>query len=214
MGKITLYDYWRSSAAYRVRIALNLKNLKYDTVVVNLLEAEHKTIGISRVKTPRRLCRPSKLRVKHLPSLWQLLNISTNYIPNLCLSAPDPQQRARIRALSYAIAMEIHPICNLSVIVHVAELTQGGDQAKLDWMKKFIRAGLQSFEACLDDEKTGRFCTGDRVSMADCCLIPQLYNAQRWGIDYSDLTKISAIEKACGEIDAFYDAYPDRCQQS
>ncbi|MCP4184178.1 MAG: hypothetical protein GY761_12820 [Hyphomicrobiales bacterium] len=65
----------------------------------------------------------------------------------------------------------------------------GGDQVKLDWMKKFSRAVLQSFEACLDDEKTGRFCNGDRVNMADCCFVPQLYNAQRWGIDYSDLTK-------------------------
>ncbi len=213
MGNITLYDYWRSSAAYRVRIALNLKNLEYDSVVVNLLEAEHKTIEY-RSKNPQAIVPAIEIDNQTFTQSLAIIEYLDELYPDPLLLSPDSQQRARIRALSYAIAMEIHPICNLSVIVHVAKLTQGGDQAKLDWMKKFIRAGLQSFEGCLDDGQTGRFCNGDRVSMADCCLIPQLYNAQRWGIDYSDLIKISAVEKACGEIDAFYNAYPDRCQQS
>jgi maleylacetoacetate isomerase len=211
MGKITLYDYWRSSAAYRVRIALNLKNLEYDTVVINLLEAEHKNSEY-RDKNPQAIVPAIDIDDQTFTQSLAIIEYLDEIYPEPLLLSPDPQQRVRIRALSYAIAMEIHPICNLSVVVHVAELTQGGDQAKLDWMKKFIRAGLQSFEACLDDGKTGTFCNGDQVSMADCCLIPQLYNAQRWGIDYSDLIKISAIEKACGEISAFYDAFPDRCQ--
>jgi len=211
MSKITLYDYWRSSAAYRVRIALNLKNLNYDTVVINLLDAEHKSAEY-RSKNPQAIVPALDLDGQIFTQSLAIIEYLDDVYPQTLLLAADPRQRARIRVLSYAIAMEIHPICNLPVVAHVAEITQGGDQAKLDWMKNFIRAGLHSFEACLDDGKTGKFCNGDKVSMADCCLIPQLYNANRWGIDYSDLSKITAIEKSCGEIGAFYDAYPDRCQ--
>ena len=212
MGKITLYDYWRSSASYRVRITLNIKNLEYETIVVNLLEAEHKASNY-RSKNPQAIVPALAIDDQIFTQSLAIIEYLDEIHPEPLLLSPDPQQRARIRALSYAIAMEIHPICNLSVAVHVAELTKGGDQAKLDWMDKFIRSGLQSFEACLDDGKTGRFCNGDRVSMADCCLVPQLYNAQRWGIGYSDLKRICQIEKACGEIAAFAHAHPDRCQQ-
>ncbi len=212
MDKITLYDYWRSSASYRVRIALNLKGLEYETVVVNLLTAEHKAREYTNIN-PQAIVPAIVVDGRTFTQSLAIIEYLDNVYPQVPLLASDPVANARIRALSYAIAMEIHPICNLSVAMHVADLTGGGDQAKRDWMNRFIGAGLESFESCLGDRLSGTFCHGDSVSMADCCLVPQLYNAKRWGVDYSGLEKICAIEEACGKIGAFYDAYPDRCRQ-
>ncbi len=212
MGKITLYDYWRSSASYRVRIALNLKGLEYETVAVDLLTAEHRAPEY-RKNNPQAIVPAIDIDGRTLSQSLAIIEYLDKVCPQIPLLASDPVTNARIRALSYAIAMEIHPICNLSVVKHVAELTGGGDQVKLDWMNKFISTGLETFESCLGDGLTGIYCNGDGVSMADCCLIPQLYNAKRWGVDYSGLEKICAIEEACGKIEAFCDAHPDRCQQ-
>lgn len=204
-----LYDYWRSSASCRVRIALNTLGERYESVPVDLLSKAN--------RSPEHLARnPQGL----VPALWidgVMLTQSLAIIEYLDETRPaahflpaDAAGRARVRALSYAIAMEIHPICNSSVGAHVMEITGGGDAARKAWMQHFIVKGMTAFERMLDDSATGRFCHGDTPTMADFCLVPQVYNAARWEADISSLHRLRAIADACSDIDAFAAAHPDR----
>lgn len=201
-----LYDYWRSSAAYRLRIALGLLNLPYSAVPVDLLKAEH--------KGPDNLARNPQGLVPSLTIDSQTLIQSLAIIEYLDetrqagLLPAEPLARARVRALSYAIAMEIHPVCNLSV-ARFANEASGGAITMGDWMKRFIRPGLEAFEAMLEAPQTGPFCHGDSVTMADICLIPQLYNARRWEVDISDLTAINRIAEALEALPPVRAAHPD-----
>jgi maleylacetoacetate isomerase len=170
-----LYDYWRSSASYRVRIALNLAGVEYTPVVVDLLGKAH--------KSPEHLKRNPQGLVPALEidglMLTQSLAIIEYIIETrgVSLLPDDAAGRARVRALAHSIAMEIHPVCNLSVVGHVLELAGGDDAMRVAWMQKWIGAGLQAFENMLDHPDTGTFCHGDAPGLADICLIPQIYNA-------------------------------------
>jgi len=203
-----LYDYWRSSASYRVRIALNLAGIDYKPVVVDLLKKGH--------KSPEHLERNPQGQVPALEIDGLMLTqslaiieyvIETRAVP---LLPDDAGGRARVRALADSIAMDIHPVCNMSVVAHVLEITGGGDEMRIAWMQRFISAGLEAFEKLLDHPATGKFCHGDVPGLADICLIPQLYNADRWGADISGLTRIQAIRKACDQLPAFVKAHPDK----
>ncbi|MEK1887019.1 MAG: maleylacetoacetate isomerase [Phyllobacterium sp.] len=208
-AKAILYDYWRSSASYRVRIALNLLGLEYDTVPVDLLAQEHKALD--------HLCRNPQGLVPTLAINGHMMTQSLSIIeylgesyPHAGFLPPDPIGRQRVRALSYAIAMEIHPVCNMGVITHVAHLVGGGDETRSAWMRKFIAEGLAAFEAMLDHPNTGLFCHGNTPSMADFCLVPQIYNARRWGAAIGELRRVNTIAAHCEAIDAFAAAHPDR----
>ncbi len=202
-----LYDYWRSSASYRVRIALNLLGIEYEARSVNLLEREH--------KSAEHLARNPQGLVPALDIDGQVLTQSLSIIEYLDetreadLLPKDALGRQRVRALAAAIAMEIHPVCNLSVVAHVMELTGGGDAVRSEWMQRYISRGLAGFEAMLNHPATGTFCHGDRPGLADICLVPQLYNADRWGADYSGCPKLTAIAERCAELKPFADAHPD-----
>jgi maleylacetoacetate isomerase len=106
--------------------------------------------------------------------------------------------------------MEIHPVCNMTVAAYAMQIAGGDEQVRLDWMRKFIGEGLAAFERMLGDPATGRFCHGDTPTIADICLVPQLYNAERWGADISACRKILEIGRRCGEIESFAAAHPDR----
>jgi len=208
MSEITLYDYWRSSASYRVRIALNLKELDYAVIGVDLLKGEHKrSTHLSRhpqgivpaIEIDGEMFTQSLAIIEYLEEIY-----STN-----ALLPDNAKGRARVRALSFAISMEIHPVCNLSVVNDVVDLVGGDNQDRINWMQKYIRGGLEAFEIYLDSSFTGKFCHGDTPTMADCCLIPQLYNAQRWEAAFSDLENISAVYHRCMDMDAFQTAHPD-----
>lgn len=207
MSKITLFDYWRSTASYRVRIALLLKGLEFQVVPVDLVRGEHRSTD-HLARNPQGLVPAINIDGQVFTQSLAIIEYLDALHPEPRLVPADPVERARVQALAYAIAMEIHPVCNLRVANHVAGLTDGGDQAKIDWMQAFIRPGLVAFEAMLDDA-AGPYCHGDAPTMADLCLIPQLYNANRWGVDYADLSHICAIETACKDIPAFARAYPD-----
>ncbi|QND64560.1 hypothetical protein HB777_11945 [Mesorhizobium loti] len=105
--------------------------------------------------------------------------------------------------------MDIHPVCNMGVSAHVVELTGGGEAVRSAWMLKFIE-GLRAFETLLTHPSTGGFCHGDSPTMADFCLVPQVYNAERWGVDLKDMPRIRAIVSACVELPAFRAVHPVR----
>lgn len=206
--EIVLYDYWRSSASYRVRIALESLGLAYRRVSVDLLTGEQ--------RAPEHRARNPQGLVPALVIDGETLTQSLAIIEYLCETRPaarflpaDPLGRQRVRTLSYAIAMEIHAVCNTGVVGHVMEITGGGEGVRADWMKKFIGEGLAAVETLLDDPATGAFCHGETPTMADFCLVPQVYNAERWGADLSGLTQVRRIAEACRVLPAFQAAHPE-----
>ncbi|QDL92009.1 maleylacetoacetate isomerase [Paroceanicella profunda] len=200
-----LYDYWRSSAAYRVRIALNLAGIAYESVPVNLLTGAH--------RAPEHLARNPQGLVPALEidgrTLTQSLAIieyldetrGTGFLPQ------DPAARAQVRATAYAIAMEIHPVCNLRVSRLVTQRS-GGAMSVQDWMEAFLPAGLKDVEALIAGD--GQFCHGDHLSLADICLVPQVFNARRYGIDLSALPRIGAVMERLEALEPVAAAHPDR----
>ena len=203
---IVLYDYWRSSAAYRVRIALNHLGLRYETVPVDLLSgAHHSPAHLER--NPQGLVPALAIDGLMLTQSLAILEYldetrDAGFLPR------DPAGRARVRALSLAIAMEIHPVCNLSVMRY-AEEASGGAITQDSWSRHFIGQGLRAVEEMLTPPQTGPFCHGDRLSLADLCLVPQIYNARRRGVDLTALPRISAVMAALEALPAVRAAHPD-----
>ena len=207
MSEVVLYDYWRSSASYRVRIALNLLEIDYGTVSVNLLEGAHRTPDYLTLN-PQGLVPTLMIDGKTLTQSLAIIEYLAELRPECGLLPTDSADRQRVRALAYAVAMDIHPICNLHVVSHLMTLTEKAD-AREEWMKHFIGDGLRLVEAMIG-EADGKFSFGDRPTMADLCLIPQLYNARRWGVVVTAFSRITDIDARCAELPAFQAAHPDR----
>lgn len=206
MSKIVLYDYWRSSASYRVRLALALKGLDFEVVPVNLLNGEHYAPA-HQMRNPQGLVPALAIDGQVLTQSLAILDYLEDTRPTPALLPADPLARAQVRAMAHVIAMEIHPVCNLSVASHVTDLTGGGDAAKRDWMQRFITKGLAAFED-LAARQPGPFCYGAAPSLADCCLIPQLYNAHRWGVSLADWPRIKQLEAAYKGVTQFQQMNP------
>lgn len=207
MSKPVLYDYWRSSASYRVRIALNLLGISYETVPVNLLEKEQRTPQ-HLARNPQGLVPVLEIDGLRLTQSLAIIEYLDETRPGSGLLPRDAAGRARVRALAQAIAADIHPVCNLGPVSHVIALTKGGDEVRAAWMQKFIGEGLAAFETLLDSPATGLFCHGDRPTMADLCLVPQVYNAHRWSADIAALQRVNAIARRCAKLPAFEAAAP------
>lgn len=202
-----LYDYWRSSAAYRVRMALNLKSVAYDSVPVNLLEGEHR--GAAHLaRNPQGLVPALEIDGRMMTQSLAIIEYLDETRPEPPLLPADPEGRQRVRALAHAIAMDIHPVCNMSVSRYAASLI-GGEDGAAQWMRRFIRPGLEAVEALLDSPATGGFCHGDAVSIADLCLVPQIYNARRWQVPVEDLRRVGAVMAALEALPEIAAAHPD-----
>jgi maleylacetoacetate isomerase len=210
MGEIVLFDYWRSSASYRLRIALNMASLPYRSISIDLTKGEQ--------KSPEHLARNPQGFVPVLvidglrltQSLAILDYLDTTH--NLDLLPRDPAARAQAQALAHVIAVDLHPVCNLQVAAFAAKLTDNRDNVREQWMHRFIRPGLQAFETLLGAYNQTPYCCGDTPGLADICLMPQLYNARRWGVEIADLPRILAVEAACASHPAFAAAHPDAVQ--
>ena len=207
MNNVILYDYWRSSASYRVRIALNMLAIDYRTVAVNLLEGKQKSPEY-RELNPQGFVPTLVIDRQIMTQSLSIIEYLAELRPESMLLPAGITDRQHVRALAYAVAMDIHPICNMHVAAYVATLTDKAD-AREEWARHFIDVGLRKFEVMLS-KLDGMFCFGGTPTMADICLVPQVYNARRWGVDLTDLRRIVEIDGRCAELPAFQAAHPDR----
>lgn len=207
MSKVVLYDYWRSSASYRLRIALNLLGLDYQMISVDLLKQDHKSDEHLN-RNPQGLVPVLEIDGHQLTQSLAVLEY-LGQTRGLFLYPDDAGDRAKITALAHVLAVDVHPVCNLSVVAHVAKMLPEQENIREDWMKHFISKGLRAFEALVSDLKLSPFVGGSKPGIAEICLIPQLYNADRWKVDYSDCPNILRLANACSELDAFIRARPE-----
>lgn len=205
-GPIILYDYWRSSASYRVRIGLNLLGLSYERRVVDLLKGEQEAAN-HLARNPQGLVPAIEIDGHVFTQSLAILEYLDETRGRAFLPK-DPEGRQRVRTLAHAIAMEIHPVCNLRVAKHAVGL--GGSATMEGWMQHFIALGLAGFEGLLAQNGISDYCHGDGITMADVCLVPQIYNAQRWNVDTSAYPRTMSIARRLEILDPFSAAHPDR----
>lgn len=208
---IRLHSYWRSSASYRVRIALALKGLDYETAAVSLIRD-----GGEQLKDEYRKLNP-QARVPLLEHDGLLISQSLAIVEYLDEVFPEPpllpadaQGRARVRSLAQLVGCDVHPLNNLGVLKYL-KANFAADEAQIaDWYRHWIVQGFAALELRLNREAaTGSFCHGDQPGMADLFLVPQVYNARRYEVDMSAFSRIVAIDASCTALDAFQRAMPE-----
>jgi maleylpyruvate isomerase len=207
-----LHNYFRSSSSYRVRIALNLKGLPYEYVPVHLnrdggqqFRPEFKALN------PQGLVPVLSEDGVNLGQSLAILEYLEEKFPDPALLPEAIEDRAWVRQLALAIACEIHPLANLRVLKFITGGLGLDDDAKMHWIWHWTELGLSALEQDLSRSgKRGRFCFGDTPTMADCCLVPQLFNAQRFGIDLAPYPTLVAINDACLKLPEFERAHPAR----
>jgi maleylpyruvate isomerase len=207
-----LYTFFRSSAAYRVRIALNLKGLAYEALPVHLSRGGGEQFAPAyRMLNPQSLVPVLQDGEHALTQSLAIIEYLEETHPQPRLMPKTPVERARVRALALAVACEVHPLNNTRVLSYLSGPMGLGDEAKRTWYHHWIALGLGALEAKLAAEReTGSFCHGDAPGLADCCLVPQLANARRFKCDVSPYPTLLRIEKNCQALDAFQRAAPER----
>jgi len=201
-----LYSYYRSSAAYRVRIALNFKQIEHRIVPVNLLKLEH--------QSPDYLARHPQGLVpcletdsgQFLAQSGAILHFLDKLYPNSKLLPPDPFGAAKIQSFVDMIACDIHPICNLRILNYLIIDLKVDTQQKLVWYHHWIALGFTALESMLTKTK---YCFGEQITLADVYLIPQVYNALRFEVDMTPFPTIMNAYQNCNQIDAFIKAMPE-----
>jgi maleylacetoacetate isomerase len=205
-----LYDYWRSSAAYRVRIALNLKRLDYRSQAVHLVrDGGEQHAPAYAALNPQQLVPALALSGQVLTQSMAIIEYLEETQPDPPLLPAEPLARARVRALAQVIACDTHPLGNLRVMQQLGAQFGADEAARTAWMRHWIGEGLRAFEALLQHPATGLFCHGDHPGLADVCLVPQVYNAVRWGLSLEAYPGVVAIHARCVQIEAFAQARPE-----
>ena len=206
------YSYFRSSAAYRVRIALNLKGLPYEILPVHLTRGGGEQLAPGyRKLNPQALVPVLEDAGRVFTQSLAIIEYLDEVYPQVPLLPKDAAARARVRELALAIACDLHPLNNLRVLNYLTGPMGLTDDAKQTWYRHWIAEGLSALEASLAGNRdTGRFCHGDAPGLADCCLVPQLANAHRFKCDVSAYPTLLRIEKRCQALDAFQRAAPGR----
>ncbi|MCC2673234.1 MAG: putative maleylacetoacetate isomerase [Ramlibacter sp.] len=208
LGGMKLYNYFRSSASVRVRIALELKGLSYDYLPVHLVKGEHKQEQYAAVS-------PSGLVPALVTDEGDVLGQSLAIIEYLDETHPQPPLlpkdalgRARVRSLAQSIACEIHPLNNLRVLKYLVRELKVEEEAKNTWYRHWVRSGLEAFEKELQRLPASTYCYGGTPTLADCCLVPQIFNGQRFNVDLGGLPRTMAAFDACMKLPAFQKAQP------
>ena len=207
MSETVLYDYYRSSASYRLRIALNLAGIAYRQVPVDLPSKAHRTEE-HLARNPQGLVPVLEIDGHRFTQSLAILDY-LDRTRGLGLLPEHPAERCHVEAAAHAIAVDIHPVCNLQVASHAVKIT-GNRDMRQHWMQRFIAPGLAAFEALLARWDQAPYCTGATITLPDICLMPQLYNADRWEADYAGCRRIHEVKAALAAHPALAAAHPDR----
>jgi maleylpyruvate isomerase len=205
MHEPTLHGYFRSGASYRVRIALNLKAIQYRDVFHHLRKGEQCAPGF-KLLNPQGLVPALEVDGTVLTQSLAICEYLEEKYPQPALLPADPTRRAKVRAFSQVIACDTHPVQNLKVLTRLRALGLAEPQVTA-WAVQVISEGLDACERLISEEE-GPYCFGRQVTLADICLVPQLVNARRFGVDLP-WARLTAVERVCMELDAFVRAAPE-----
>ena len=207
---IKLYSYYQSSASYRVRIALGLKGLEVEMQYVNLVKGEQRE-GAYEAVNPQMIVPTIVHKGRVFTQSLAIMEYLDEAFPNWPLLPKEPMERARVRALAEAIACDISPLGNLKVRTHLFRQFNLDKDAQFAWTRHWIDDGLPAIEKLLAlSPMTGTFCHGEEPGLADCCLVPQWFNAERFECNLSAYPTIKRIVDACNQHPAFIAAHPNR----
>ncbi len=204
---MTLYSYWRSTTSYRVRVALNLKGLAYETVPVDLVAGAQRAPGYTALNPGQGVPTLVLADGTVLTQSLAILDYLDHLAPDPALLPDGPVLRARVLAAAHVIAMDIHPVNNLKVVNRLKSEHGLSGEAGIAWMRHWIGAGLQAYQALLPDGPDFSF--SDGPLLCDICLVAQLYNAHRWGVDMTPFARLLDIEERALNLPAFDDARPE-----
>jgi maleylacetoacetate isomerase len=210
---LRLHNYFRSSASFRVRIALGLKGLAYDYIPVHLARGDQKLTSFAAL-SPDALVPVLDINGQQLTQSMAIIEYLDETHPKPPLLPPDALGRARVRALAQSIACEIHPLNNLRVLKYLVRELKVDEAAKNGWYRHWCRSGLEAFERQLELLPSTTFCYGETPTLADCCLVPQIFNAQRLDVPLDNLGRTMAAFNACMALPAFEAAQPSACPDS
>ena len=205
-----LYNYFRSSASFRVRIALQLKGLAYEYVPVHLVKGEQRDPALAALAAEHLVPVLELEDGRRLTQSMAIIEYLDETHPQPALLPRDAVGRARVRALAQIVACEVHPLNNLRVLKYLVHELKADEPAKNAWYRHWVDLGLQAYEAHLAEQPRA-FSHGDAPTLADCCLVPQIFNAQRFDCDLSGLPRTMAVFDACMNLPAFQRAQPSAC---
>jgi maleylacetoacetate isomerase len=214
-----LYNYFRSSASFRVRIALELKGLRYEYVPVHIARGDHKKEGYTAISADT-LVPLLEVDGQRLSQSMAIIEYLDDRYADQPLLPADAVGRAQVRALAQSIACEIHPLNNLRVLKYLTKELKVAEEAKNTWYRHWVREGLESFERQLQAIEAQRvtqglapsvYCYGSTPSLADCCLVPQVFNGKRFDANFDGLPRAMAAFDACMALEAFQKAQPSNC---
>jgi len=209
-GDILLYSYWRSSSAYRVRIALNLKGMDYRQEYVHLVrDGGEQNTPAYRAINPLGLVPALVHRDRTVVQSMAICEYLDEVFPDPSLLPEGPAERARVRCISQSIASEIQPLNNLAVMNYLKDRLHQDEAAVSEWYSHWIARGFSAVESWLSDGHAGLYCHGDTPGLADCFLVPQVYNAERFSCDLEPFPAIRRISDQCRLLAAFVQAEPE-----
>lgn len=204
-----LYDYFRSSACYRVRIALNLKNISYEQVPIHLVQGKQQNADYQKINPQclvPALVLPNNEVITQSMAIIEYLEETLSDIP---LLPKDPIVRAQIRAFAQIVACDIHPVNNLRVLKYLKHELDVNDDTKMKWYFHWLGLGFDAMESLLQSHQEGPYCFGEKPTLADVCLIPQVYNALRFEFSLEKYPLIHKIHQHCSRQSAFIKALPE-----
>jgi maleylacetoacetate isomerase len=208
MIKPILFDYFRSSACYRVRIALNLKRVEHESVPINLIEGAQRDPSY-RARNPQGLVPMLEVDGKRIVQSLAIIDYLDTTYSEPPLVPADPEERAHVLALALMVACDVHPLNNLRVLKYLKDALDVAEEARNAWYRHWVNEGLAALEA-VAAERAGRFLFGDAPTVADICLVPQMFNARRFDVPLDGFPTLLRADAEANALDAFAAAHPDR----
>lgn len=203
---LKLYTYWRSTTSYRLRIALNLKSVPFETCAVNLVKGEQRSAEFQAMNPAKGVPVLELLDGTRLTQSLAIIDYLEQAYPDPALLPDDPVMRAKVMAAAHVIALDIHPVNNLRIVQKLGAMGHSKEDTT-GWMVHWMTEGFTAFQSMLPD--AGPFAFGDTPTLADICLVAQLYNGHRWGVDMTPFKRLTEIEETCLALPAFSDARPE-----